>query len=111
MMPGKSTILRTGRMMSASPGSGTACVVPCDCGGVLLFGGRGPVLSSKTMGASSSQLREAEYETTIHSEPAGGIAPRREGNAALEASLRKLKAVDHRAPQFRRQHAAPCDNE
>src|SRR3954470_1620816 len=82
---GNSTILRTGRMIRASPGIDTDSVVELAAEtGASLSGGM----------ITSQGLRQAQHDTSIRSEAADHVSSRRQYDAAFEPALWKLKPVD-----------------
>src|SRR5712692_3917836 len=95
-MPGKSTILRTGRMMSASSGSATVPSVADRDAAALAFspgGFRSPLSSSRFI--SSPHPSQIERQAAVRKAPidelvlAGG-----QGDAALEASIGNFESVN-----------------
>src|SRR6185295_5881778 len=108
MRPGNSTALRTGRMMRASPGSGTAP----DASDAAAAGPPGSFASPdapKRLNGFIAPLRrlfKAEVQAALGREAVDGlVAGRRQRDAPLEPALRQLQAVDDGGSQFGRQDA------
>src|SRR5271166_3490558 len=100
-MPGKRTMPRTGTMMSASGGSvGAAPGASC-----------GAVAASVSAIARLRLLQRYQEAAVGGGSMDGAVASRGEGNAALEATLRQLQAVDDRGLHLGRIGANPRNDQ
>src|SRR5438132_6898591 len=102
-MPGNRTILRTGTMMSASPGTGAIAAAP-------LAGAAACATSGSA--TDGSNLLQRDQEATVGRGAAHrAVAARRQPHATLEAALRQLEAVDDGGLQLLRQHAGSREHQ
>src|SRR5713101_3556699 len=96
IMPGKSTILRTGRMMSASSGSATVPSVVDRDAAALAFspgGFRSPLSSSRFI--SSPHPSQIERQTAVRKAPIDELVLAvGQGDAALEAAIGDFESVN-----------------
>src|SRR5215471_9911852 len=105
-MPGKSSVLRTGMMINASAGTGRAGgAAPC-----AALSSDGP--SNCISATQGPRFLQRDQETAV----AGAafdraVAAARQPQAALEAALRELEAMDNGSAQLLRQHPRPSDDE
>src|SRR5215472_14848462 len=108
IMPGKSTILRTGTMISASSG-----IASCGCAdgaaspaGSLALGSR--LSRSRAM---SGEPAQCDRQAAVRKETIGElILPGRKRDAPLEASVGDLQPVNDRAPLLQREGALAADH-
>src|SRR5271166_6025506 len=102
-MVGKRTMPRTGTMMSASGGSGGVGAAPeVACGAV----------AASASAIARLRLLQRDQEAAVGGGSMNGVvAARRKGNAALEAALRQLKAVDDRGLHLGRIGANPRNDQ
>src|SRR3954470_2301629 len=102
IMPGNRTAWRTGKMMSASCGSGRGCVSPesvfcCSATSAISTSAFPDQAQDKT---PAHEFRPLEFEPTC-----------RQPDSAFEAAIRNLQAVDRRAPCHRRQDPRSGDGQ
>ena len=102
-MPGNSTVLRTGRRMAASAGSGTLSGRILRAGGGLPDGRLSVRIGENDHRSLLRPPSQAEHHAAVRREAPDAVPPWREGNAALEAALRQFKAVDYGGTQLRGQ--------
>src|SRR5439155_1242737 len=95
-MPGKSTILRTGRMMSASSGSATIPLGADRDAATLAFSPGGfRSLPSRSRFISSPHPSQIERQAAVRKAPIDELVPAgRQGDAALEAAIGNFESVN-----------------
>src|SRR5437870_8836074 len=95
-MPGKSTILRTGRMMSASSGSATIPLGADRDAATLAFSPGGfRSLLSRSRFISSPHPSQIERQAAVRKAPIDELVPAgRQGDAALEAAIGNFESVN-----------------
>src|SRR5439155_14635770 len=96
IMPGKSTILRTGRMMSASSGSATIpSVADWDAAALAFSPGGFRSLLSRSKFISSPHPSQIERQAAVRKAPIDELVPAgRQGDAALEAAIGNFESVN-----------------
>src|SRR5436309_7404160 len=96
IMPGKSTILRTGRMMSASSGSATIpSVADWDAAALAFSPGGFRSLLSRSKFISSPHPSQIERQAAVRKAPINELVPAgRQGDAALEAAIGNFESVN-----------------
>src|SRR5881396_3034752 len=95
-MPGKSTILRTGRMMSASSGSATIPLgADWDAAALAFSPGGFRSLLSRSKFISSPHPSQIERQAAVRKAPIDELVPAgRQGDAALEAAIGNFESVN-----------------
>ncbi len=113
-MPGNSTVLRTGTMISASGGSGgrarrrRVVRAPARPASAMLLSG----LHDLVVSHGRPRFLQCDQQTAVAGRALdGAVAPGRQPHAPLEPSLRQLEAVDDGRPHLRRQHAGAGEHQ
>src|SRR5262245_14110729 len=108
--PGNRTRSRTGMMTSASGGSGGMDAAPRAPASWVPFRSGSPgVLNSTTM---RLHLPQGDHQTTVDGGPRDvAVASGREADAAGEAALRQLEAMNLGGAELRRQRADALDDQ
>src|ERR1700686_3172017 len=101
--PGNSTVLRTGTMIRASLGIGTASA----CGAADEV----EADSSRAMTKPSHRLRQPQRNASVHGEAADGGASDGQREAALKPALRQLEPMNPGVAQLVRQHPVAADDQ
>src|SRR5712692_10849965 len=109
-VPGNSTKLRTGTMISASGGRSGLPPDPLSASAARGNGRSG--INRRSVGGEASGLLQADHETAVdRGAPHVGVTSARQLDAALELSLRQLEPVDHRLAQRGRKNPDAGDDE